>query len=390
MQAQERRWFWIELGLIVVGLVLATLPFWLTGLDIQVARWFFRPEAADPWPLRRHWLWECCYQGPGVVGGLFLACGLGGLLAGWWRCTWRSWRPVGLFLILSLAIGPGVITNLVLKDHWGRPRPKQILELGGNRTYQPPLFKGKAGTGYSFPAGHATIGFVWCAFAFPLRRRRPVLAMTVLCGSVVLGGIFGLGRMVAGGHFLSDVLWAGLVTYLGCFLAWHGLRPDRPVAERHRSWLVIWLGLGLTVAAVVGLLLATPYGRKPRVFTYSSEVVLPSRLVVEMPGAQVTIRPVRPEDGDVRLYARVAVNGFGLPTNRVDITSVTGPEVHRIAIRPQGWFTEFDANCELIVDPRWFKTVQVRVGQGQVRSDPSLPAGLVEVVPGQEKAGELP
>src|SRR5579863_6113844 len=28
-----------------------------------------------------------------------------------------------LFLTFTLAIGPGLITNLILKDHWGRSRP---------------------------------------------------------------------------------------------------------------------------------------------------------------------------------------------------------------------------------------------------------------------------
>src|ERR1700758_991588 len=36
-----------------------------------------------------------------------------------------------LFLIATLALGPGVLTNLVLKDHWGRPRPIDVQHIGG-------------------------------------------------------------------------------------------------------------------------------------------------------------------------------------------------------------------------------------------------------------------
>src|SRR3990172_9149834 len=40
-----------------------------------------------------------------------------------------------LFLILTLALGPGVVVNLVLKDHWGRPRPVMIDLFGGSVPY---------------------------------------------------------------------------------------------------------------------------------------------------------------------------------------------------------------------------------------------------------------
>ena len=34
-----------------------------------------------------------------------------------------------IFLIATMAIGPGLIVNLGLKDHWHRPRPIQTAGL---------------------------------------------------------------------------------------------------------------------------------------------------------------------------------------------------------------------------------------------------------------------
>jgi hypothetical protein len=40
-------------------------------------------------------------------------------------------RMYGLFILLSVILGPGLLVNLVFKDHWGRPRPRQVVALGG-------------------------------------------------------------------------------------------------------------------------------------------------------------------------------------------------------------------------------------------------------------------
>ena len=44
-----------------------------------------------------------------------------------------------LFLIATLALGPGVFTNLMLKDHWGRARPIDVQQFGGAYRFTPCL-----------------------------------------------------------------------------------------------------------------------------------------------------------------------------------------------------------------------------------------------------------
>ena len=42
-----------------------------------------------------------------------------------------------VLMLLTLALGPGVVANVVLKEHWGRPRPIDVTEFGGAEHFRP-------------------------------------------------------------------------------------------------------------------------------------------------------------------------------------------------------------------------------------------------------------
>ncbi len=143
--------------------------------------------------------------GVGLVGAAAFAGvrarPLGGLSA-------RGW----LFLVCALLVGPGLVVNVGLKDHWGRARPSQIVEFGGTRSFSPALepHESKVPNG-SFVAGDPAVGFAFVSLAFLVAsawRRR------IFWGGVALGGVLGLMRIAMGGHFLSDVLFSGFVVIL--------------------------------------------------------------------------------------------------------------------------------------------------------------------------------
>ncbi|CAA7626148.1 Superfamily protein [Candidatus Terasakiella magnetica] len=114
-----------------------------------------------------------------------------------------------LFVVASLALGPGLIVNLILKDYWGRPRPSTIAQFGGPNVYTSALLpSAQCADNCSFPSGHAALGFWTLALALlvPLSRRRPAVA-----AAVVFGGGMGVMRIAQGGHFLSDVAFSGVI-----------------------------------------------------------------------------------------------------------------------------------------------------------------------------------
>lgn len=53
-----------------------------------------------------------------------------------------------------------------------------------------------------------------------LRRRWPALAYALLVAGLAWGGVIGYGRMVAGRHWLTDIVWsAAVVLAVGSVLA---------------------------------------------------------------------------------------------------------------------------------------------------------------------------
>jgi len=105
-----------------------------------------------------------------------------------------------LFVLLVLAIGSGLIVNALLKDNWGRARPAQTTIFGGDLNFTPAFVISDQG-GYSFSSGHSSAAFALMAFAM-LAKRRKKFWMTL---AISYGFAVSLARIVAGGHFLSDI-----------------------------------------------------------------------------------------------------------------------------------------------------------------------------------------
>lgn len=125
-----------------------------------------------------------------------------------------------LFLIVTMALGPGVLTNLVLKDHWGRARPIDITELGGTFRFTPwwdP--RGDCPTNCSFVAGEPSGAFWTLA---PAALAPPQWRLVAYGAALAFGTAVGLLRIAAGGHFFTDVVFAGVLMFLVIWTA-HGL-----------------------------------------------------------------------------------------------------------------------------------------------------------------------
>jgi membrane-associated phospholipid phosphatase len=116
-------------------------------------------------------------------------------------------RPF-LFLAASLALGPGLLVNAVLKELWGRPRPREILDFGGAFDFVTAGIPGGACvSNCSFPSGEASSAAWLFALVFvlpPAWRKSAAIAAAAWTLAI------SVNRIAFGGHFLSDVLiaWA--------------------------------------------------------------------------------------------------------------------------------------------------------------------------------------
>ncbi len=148
---------------------------------------------------------------------LLVSLGLGMCLLGFFWAR-PGWVRNGFFALTSLALGPGLLVN-GLKAISGRPRPWQIDVFGGEANFVPAWrFDDACVSNCSFVSGHASVGFAifWILAWLDAKRRDRWLVLGMLGGLWV-----GLGRMLQGGHFPSDVVWSGWLVYVACwFSAW--------------------------------------------------------------------------------------------------------------------------------------------------------------------------
>jgi len=166
-----------------------------------------------------------------VIGGLFLAALFrkDGPLFGIGR---RGFT----FLFAAIALGPGIFVNAVLKELWGRARPQDVIELGGERLFTPPfVITDQCATNCSFVSGDVAIAFSAVAFALLLQGAQRQKALKWAIG---FGLLIGLTRMAQGKHFLSDVFFAGIFTIIITGLC-HAVIIERRwgVEERLKAWI---------------------------------------------------------------------------------------------------------------------------------------------------------
>jgi lipid A 4'-phosphatase len=200
----------------VIWLALGLLFLFAPGIDIAASRLFYFPAhwfpLADWTPVQ-----AITAAIPWLTRLIVLLCAVAAVwLVVTHRPLWRLDRKALVFIVAATALGPGLIANTLLKDHWGRARPYQIQEFGGARQFTPaPLPTSQCERNCAFVSGHAALGFSLVSFALllPVGPRRRIAIAAALC----FGALVGVGRIAAGHHFLSDVLYAGLIV---CAVSW--------------------------------------------------------------------------------------------------------------------------------------------------------------------------
>lgn len=201
----------------LLHLLFATRP----GLDLLASAVFFD---GGGFPLARSAALGAVRY---AIWGLVIASALGCLLL-WllWlalsrraQVAARVWAyPVALALL-----GPGLLVNGVLKEHWGRARPADVRPFGGEAQFTPPFEMARECSGNcSFVSGEGA-GAVAMALGVgaltPWAWARAALAAL----AVIASGL----RVAMGRHFVSDVVFgAFLMAFLA--LALHRLMRMEP------------------------------------------------------------------------------------------------------------------------------------------------------------------
>jgi len=202
---------------IVVGLLFGLWP----ELDLKLAAPFFDPERDGFWRAYdpTYWRWR------DAVTWLVTLVAVPAIVALVVKLIWPK-RPLLIpgraimLTLVTLALGPGVVTNLVLKEHWSRPRPIDVAQFGGDEHFRPwwdP--RGDCPKNCSFVSGEASGAFWTLA---PAAVAPPQWRALAYGAALAFGVGVSVLRMAAGAHFFTDVAFAGVFTFLAIWLV-HGL-----------------------------------------------------------------------------------------------------------------------------------------------------------------------
>jgi membrane-associated phospholipid phosphatase len=124
-----------------------------------------------------------------------------------------------LLILVSIALGPGLLVNAGLKENWNRPRPGAVQEFGGPMTFKPWWDAGgQCRRNCSFVSGESAAAFAMLA---PAALVSAPWQMTAIGAATLFGAMMAFLRVAFGGHFFTDVLFAGALSAL---LVWtlHG------------------------------------------------------------------------------------------------------------------------------------------------------------------------
>ncbi|HEX7792427.1 MAG TPA: phosphatase PAP2 family protein [Afipia sp.] len=123
-----------------------------------------------------------------------------------------------VFLTVTMLLSAIVISNVIFKGYWGRPRPVVVTEFNGPLEFKPwwdP--RGACPKNCSFFSGEgATAFWTYAPAALTPPAWRPVAYVAATAFGVFTGGL----RMAFGGHFLTDVLFSGTVSFTVIWLAY--------------------------------------------------------------------------------------------------------------------------------------------------------------------------
>jgi hypothetical protein len=256
------------------------------------------------------------------------------------------------------------LVNAVFKEHWGRPRPREVTEFGGRERFEKVWEYDASSPGKSFPSGHASMGFCLFALYFVGRAMRQEWTRWAVPVALGLGGALGLARIAQGGHFASDVMWsAGFCYFTALGLAWVMRLGERPLysggALSRAGWAVI--GIGLVGAAA--LTVAMPYQDEKRI--EGGAVASDSKVQVEvkLERAELVVVP-----GERFLFTS-HVEAFGMVGSKLlDRFDEEGAKF-KLSQSKKGSFANVEQPATLHVPEVAGGEVRIQVGKGTVTVD---------------------
>jgi lipid A 4'-phosphatase len=224
----NRTGLFIALALsLIIGLLFGIFP----ELDLKLAALFY-DAASKSFPLKLNALAAFARDAAMWIAWAFVLPAIVALIVKFVRPD----RPLlvrgrtVVFLLVTMLLSAGILTNLTFKSYWGRPRPVVVTQFNGQQEFvawwDP---RGSCARNCSFFSGEGATAF-W-TFA-PAALTPPQWRPLAYAAATLFGTATSVLRMAFGGHFFTDVAIAGLVTFLVIWFAY--------------AWIYRWSSTRLT------------------------------------------------------------------------------------------------------------------------------------------------
>lgn len=218
MNRMEKKLYITSLIAAFVLIAISQVDLWISGLFYNTQTAF--PLRYEPFYAFIHKEWPICiYALLALTAGLWLS----GKIKK--NAVFAIKNKTFAFVMASFVLIPGLIVNGIFKCLWGRARPNQIIEFGGDKDFSAPLvIAGQCGSNCSFPSGHAALAFWTIALALILPKKiRPYGVVAALAMGVVVS----YARIAQGAHFFTDTMFSLVIVVPLVFLMWKRMGLDK-------------------------------------------------------------------------------------------------------------------------------------------------------------------
>ncbi len=353
----------------VLLLIIITILFRSKNWDILIQYKFWSNTSG--WYLKDTFPWRQLYLYGNIPALLISLTALIVYCLSFFKHGLVKYHKLSAYLIAVMILGPGIIINSVLKQNWGRPRPRDVVEFGGYYQFEQICDYDRSSGGNSFPCGHASMGFFFFAPAILLRRSK-LKFYALLLFSWVFGLSIGLARIIQGGHFASDVIWSAMIVYWVSYLLYYVFALDKSlystkvVFERLRNSKTV-VALAITSAILlIGLVFtASPYNRTKRYDKFNNfNPAVKSIFNVKILDANVQV------NFDDNFEYLMSVQGFGFPgsklMNKFSSSVSDSIQVFDWNQTKKGFFSEFSQQGELEFPTVMSGTINIEITEGDL------------------------
>jgi lipid A 4'-phosphatase len=198
----------VNISLIISGAL--TLVFMIYPvLDVAISSVFHETDGGFLY--KNHLINSFLFRSVPIMTKLFVTGCIGYIvyLLVKYKSTKLLLKSGAFFLLISAAIGPGFVAHAVLKENFGRARPRDIVEFAGDKEFvRAGVISSQCTTNCSFVSGHAAMAFYFTTIAYIARTR--YFNRIYLLG-LIFGTCVGISHIIMGGHFASDVTAAAFI-----------------------------------------------------------------------------------------------------------------------------------------------------------------------------------